>query len=80
MFRAQIFPLGYWQQVRNLHSKPNHFENSPCAQKYKHCREIQTAISHSRLSESSHLAMMPVHITALNYLAADETLFNLLVT
>lgn len=27
------FPPGYWQQVRNLHSKLNCFENSPGAQK-----------------------------------------------
>lgn len=31
------FPLGYWQQVRNLHSKLNCFENSPGAGPHSVC-------------------------------------------
>lgn len=31
------FPLGYWQHVRNLHSKLNCFENSPGAEPHSVC-------------------------------------------
>lgn len=49
--RGTDFPLEYWQQVRNLHSKLNCFENSPSTQKQERLPFVRTQ-SRSPLSQA----------------------------
>lgn len=80
------FPLEYWQQVRNLHSKLNCFENSPDAQKQErllcaHTQSKESPVS-TQLTQSSSSYRMPAHITSpetANTAAAGGIPLNVLV-
>lgn len=54
------FPLGCWQQVRNLHSKLNCFENSPGAQK-------QERLTHMHRQQETVPCPIPAHAGLLQH-------------